>query len=333
MIIQTKSYPRAALIGNPSDGYFGKTIAFVFSDFSARVEMYESPSLEIIPQERDRSLYKNIMGLYEDVQIHGYYGGIRLLKATIKKFVEHAQNHRIVLDNRNFTIRYQSDIPQRLGLAGSSAIITACMKALMQFYHIEIPRPHLANIILSVETEELDIGAGLQDRVAQVYEQPVYMDFEKTHLEKKGYGLYKTFEESLLKNIYIAYRSDLAEGSEVLHNDLRKRFDQGDDKVHLAMKRFAELTQKAKICLQKGDFKTLGKLMQSNFELRKSIMQVSRRNEAMVDLAGSAGSHAKFTGSGGAIIGIYESEEMYEALCKKMEKEKIQVLKPTIVDK
>ena len=30
MIIEAYSYPRAAVIGNPSDGYFGKTIAFVF---------------------------------------------------------------------------------------------------------------------------------------------------------------------------------------------------------------------------------------------------------------------------------------------------------------
>jgi hypothetical protein len=28
---------RAALIGNPSDGYFGKTIAFVFKNFRAKV--------------------------------------------------------------------------------------------------------------------------------------------------------------------------------------------------------------------------------------------------------------------------------------------------------
>ena len=39
MIIRTKAYPRAALIGNPSDGYFGKTIAFTFSDFAAEVTL------------------------------------------------------------------------------------------------------------------------------------------------------------------------------------------------------------------------------------------------------------------------------------------------------
>ena len=43
MIIQTRAYARAGLIGNPSDGYFGKTISFILKNFSARVTLYESP--------------------------------------------------------------------------------------------------------------------------------------------------------------------------------------------------------------------------------------------------------------------------------------------------
>lgn len=46
MIIETRSCPRAALIGNPSDGYFGKTIAFVFDNFLDKVQLYHSPELE-----------------------------------------------------------------------------------------------------------------------------------------------------------------------------------------------------------------------------------------------------------------------------------------------
>ena len=46
MIIKTRAFPRAALIGNPSDGYHGKTIAFVFSNYHAEVQLYESPELE-----------------------------------------------------------------------------------------------------------------------------------------------------------------------------------------------------------------------------------------------------------------------------------------------
>ena len=95
----------------------------------------------------------------------GYYGGIRLLKATIKVFYDYCRENQIRLDDRNFTIRYNSNIPLRLGLAGSSAIITACMKALISFYGVAIPKPILANLVLNVEDKELGIAAGLQEGV------------------------------------------------------------------------------------------------------------------------------------------------------------------------
>ena len=330
-MIHTKSYPRAAVIGNPSDGYFGKTIAFVFRNFEASVLLYESPELEILPQERDRSVYQNIEGLYQDVQMYGYYGGIRLLKAAIKKFLEYCRSNRVELDKRNFTIRYQSNIPNRLGLAGSSAIITACMKALMQFYNIKIPKPLLANLVLSVETEELSIGAGLQDRVAQAYEYPVYMDFSKEIMDKRGYGQYKTLSPEWFQNLYIAYRSDLAEGSEVVHNDLRERFDRGDQQVHDAMLRFAQITIEARESLEKQDLKRLARLMDENFDLRHSICAISQRNLEMVRLARSVGASAKFTGSGGAIIGTFAGEEMYQQLSKKLSESGIEVIIPAVV--
>ena len=52
MILKCKAFPRAALVGNPSDGYFGKTIAFVFHNYSAEAELYESPELDLLPSLR-----------------------------------------------------------------------------------------------------------------------------------------------------------------------------------------------------------------------------------------------------------------------------------------
>lgn len=331
MIIKCKSYPRAALIGNPSDGYFGKTIAFVFSNFSTEVSLYETPELEILPQERDRHIYSNIQHLYKDVSLFGYYGGIRLLKATIKKFFEHCEQSRIKLDDRNFTIRYHSNIPNRLGLAGSSAIITACMKALMQFYNISIPKPLLANIVLSVETEELGLGAGLQDRVAQAYEQPVFMDFEESLMRKQGYGGYEPLPFQELSNIYIAYRPTLSEGSEIIHNNLRERFDRGDSDVCGAMKRFAEITLEARHCIETQNWASLNQSINENFDLRASICKISKANLEMIQMARSIGASSKFTGSGGAIIGIYESEDMYQELQRQFHKHDIEIIKPKIV--
>lgn len=242
MIITTTAYPRAALIGNPSDGYNGKTIAFTFSNYRVEVQLYQSPELEILPASRDHSAFPSLQALVEDVAMFGYYGGIRLIKATLKKFWEYCEIRNIKLDHRNFTIRYRSTIPIRLGLAGSSAIISATTQALLAFYGVEMPRPVMAQFLLSVETEELGISAGLQDRVAMAYGGLIYMDFAKKHFERQGYGEYANLNPSLLRNVYIAYRTNLAEGSEVLHNNMRGRYDAGDPAVHAAVKRWAELT-------------------------------------------------------------------------------------------
>jgi hypothetical protein len=53
MIIKTHAFARAGLVGNPSDGYFGKTISFVIRNFKATVQLWESPRFEIIPTHGD----------------------------------------------------------------------------------------------------------------------------------------------------------------------------------------------------------------------------------------------------------------------------------------
>lgn len=332
MIIQTKSFPRAALIGNPSDGYFGKTIAFVFSNFSADITLFQTPELEIQPEQLDLTKFNSIQELVEDVNLHGYYGGMRLLKATIKVFYVYCDECNIKLDKRNFTIRYSSSIPHRLGLAGSSAIITACMKALMSFYGIAISKPLLANLILSVETDELKIGAGLQDRVAQAYETPVFMDFDKKIMTKQGFGMYAPVNTELFPPIYIAYRTDQGSGSEVVHNDLRARYNYKEPEVLKAMEEWAELSVKVKDCLEQQKFEHIGKYINRNFDLRKSLMQISKENIEMVEIARNVGASAKFTGSGGAIIGTYEDEKMFAELKLKLGKKGIEIIIPKIVN-
>ena len=331
MIIRTTAYPRAALIGNPSDGYFGKTIAFTFSNFSARVTLYESPELEIVPSRRDGSTFSGIASLYEDVRLFGYYGGIRLLKSAIKSFYGYCLEHEIELHDQNFTIRYDSDIPNLVGLAGSSAIITATMRALLAFYGVTIPKPQLANLIRAVENRELGISAGLQDRVAQVYQGLVFMDFDKALLEKQGFGHYEPLHLTKLPNFYIAYRTDLSEGSEVFHNNIRERFDRGEPEVVNAMKYWADLTLQARGALELGDWPKLAELMNANFDKRKEIFQLSEGNLRMVDTARSVGASAKFTGSGGAIIGTYTDDAMFAKLTDAFSAQNIRVFKPTLV--
>ncbi|MCL1909373.1 MAG: GHMP kinase [Kiritimatiellaeota bacterium] len=331
MLIQTRACARAALIGNPSDGYFGKTISFAFDNFSATVTLWESPEIVLLPSRRDDSVFPDIDALAEDVKLFGYYGGIRLLKAAIKTFHDHTRKNGIKLDDRKFTIRYQTDIPNLVGLSGSSAIITATYRALMAFYGVHIPKPELANIIRETEQTELGITAGLQDRVIQVYEGLVYMDFDKTLIEKQGYGLYENLDPTLLPPVYIAYRTDLSEMSGVFHNNIKARFNAGEKLVVDAMKFWAEITDQARAALESGDAATLSRLMDANFDKRASLYQLSEGNLRMVKAARACGVSAKFTGSGGAIIGVYEDEAQFKRLKSELAKISVEVIKPHIV--
>lgn len=332
MIIETYSYPRAAVIGNPSDGYFGKTIAFVFSNFRASVQLYQTPELEIKPQRLDVTSYKNMQALVEDISFAGYYGGMRLLKGMVKVFYEYCLKNNIHIASKNFTLQYKSDIPLRLGLAGSSAILSACLKALCLFYEVYIQPATFANLVLSVENNELGISAGLQDRVAQAFEKPVFMDFNKETMEKRGFGNYKVLDTTNFPNFYIAFRKNLSEGTEVVHNNLKARFDIGEERVLQAMNRWGEITEEFKTALVKTDCEIMHNLINENFDLRHSLIPISKGNIEMVELARSVGASAKFTGSGGAIIGTYKDEIMFSKLKDVLNNNDIEVIKPNIVN-
>lgn len=331
MIIRTTAYPRAGLIGNPSDGYFGKTIAFAFRNFSAQIELWESPELELLPSRRDHSVFKGLKALHDDVKLHGYYGGFRLLKAAGKAFYEHCQERGIAIEDKNFTMRYKSDIPNRVGLAGSSALITACVRGLMSFYGVRISRHSLANLVLRVENNELGIPAGLQDRVAQSYQGLVYMDFDRGVMESRGYGDYEMLDSGKLPPLYIAYREDLSEGTEVYHNDLRARWQRGEPDVLEAVQFWADLTVKFRAALEVGDRSAMHGFLNANFDKRASLYDVGEGNRDMVMTARQAGASAKFAGSGGAIVGIYDDEAMFRKLVEAFEPKGIRVIKPELV--
>ena len=182
-----------------------------------------------------------------------------------------------------------------------------------------------------METEELNIAAGLQDRVAQSFERPVYMNFDKKIMDAQSYGNYEPIDAQLFPPFYIAYRTEMAEGSEVVHNNLKERFLNNDKQVVDAMKGFAQLTSDAFYFLKNNQPDKLGDLMNQNFDLRHSICSIASQNLEMVELARSVGASAKFTGSGGAIIGTYENEEMYKNLTTILQEKNIQIIQPKIV--
>jgi len=333
IIMRKRAYARAGLVGNPSDGYHGKTISFSVRNFWAEVVLYEWDTVEIVLAEDDQARFSSIGDLVRDVKLHGYYGGIRLIKATIKRFVDYCDRLGLPLHDRNFSVRYSTRIPRQVGLAGSSAIIVATLRCLMEFYGVAIPLEVQPSLVLSVEREELGIAAGLQDRVIQVYEGLVYMDFDRAREhEVEGFKCYhyEPLDPTLLPPLYLAYHDALGEPTEVFHNDIRARFDRGEVQVINAMQHFAALTVLAHEALVAHDVKRLSQLIDENFNTRRSIYNLPPWQMQMVETARSCGASAKFAGSGGAIIGIYRDEAMFDCLCQAFSASAVRVIKPLV---
>jgi glucuronokinase len=330
MIIESRAYARAGLLGNPSDGYFGKTVSLIVKNFGAVVSLYQTPELVIEEMETDKNQFRNIFHLSETIRQNGYYGGQRIIKAIIKRFSEYCDENKIGIANKNFTIRYNSSIPRQVGLAGSSAIATATLRALMQFYEVKIPIEVQPTLILEAETRELGINAGLQDRVIQVYEGCVYMDFEKENLEKTGFGKYEPLDVRLLPKLYLAYKTDLSKVSGAVFNNLKERFNAGDEHTCQTIKALADVAEQGKQAILNGNSNLLNELIDHNFDLRCQIMNISDSNMELVKTARNAGATAKFSGSGGAIIGTYPNDDVLSRLVVNLKKINARVIKPYI---
>ena len=313
--ITTRANARIGLMGNPSDGFNGKTISFLIKNFEASVTVVPSPSLVLQPHlDHDTNEYATLKHLYNETSVKGYYGGLRLLKATCKVFFElctKANMDMTTILHKNFTMTYDTNIPRMVGLSGSSALIVAAFRSLLCFYDISIDdlsisQEYFPQVILDIEKNELRINAGLQDRVIQVYGGLVHMDFSKEYFEAKGTGTYTKLDASLLPNLYLVYCIDVGSDSGQVHSTVKERWQRRDPELVEGMKFLGSLADKAKQCLQNSrDCNVLSDLMDQNFAMRRKLygdQVVGAKNIQCIELANSLGMAAKFTGSGGAMI-------------------------------
>ena len=330
-MIEGVAYARAGLLGNPSDNCFGKILAVTVRDFEARVTIEESDRFAILSPVEDQDDYRSYAEFVEHNRLYGYEGGGRLLKAVLCIFWDYCRERKIEIPPRNLTLRYSSTIPRQIGLGGSSALVTAGLKALMAFSGARIPLEIQPTLILNAEQEELGIKGGLMDRVIQVYEGCVYMDLDETFIKAHGHGRYERIDPALLPPLYLAYRPESAKISGRVLSGFRSRFDQGDAHVVAAIRRLAELAALGRDVLVAGHPERLFDLMNENFDVRRTIMDIRPADLAMIEAARACGAAAKFAGSGGSVVGMYAGDEMYGKLRAALEPLGAVVLKPKIV--
>jgi len=320
VIIHTQVYARAGLLGNPSDMYGGKTLSFLIRDFCAEVRLWESPQLTFrLHPQHDRTEFEDVSDFVGSVRRHGYYGMQRLLFAACQRFVDYCRERGIRMRNANFTLEYETSIPRQSGLGGSSAMIIAALRALLKFHRVPVRRVSprdIAELALSVETDELGIAAGLQDRVVQSYGGLTYMDFSR------GTGKYTRLHSRWLPRFGLAYLTEQHFGtmeSGRVHSQVRYRWQQGDPEVRRTMRAIARCAEAGRQALRTDDLPALGRLMNRNFDLRRGLYGdegLGRSNIELVEVARQFGLPAKLPGSSGAALILLQDRKAEAALAE-----------------
>lgn len=321
MVIEYSTPARVGILGNPSDGFGGRTLGLAVPELSATVTLSSSDGVGIEQADDDQSQWASLGHLVEHVDRYGYTTGSQLLSAAVRTFVDVARSIAGADDGANlpvdsvasgFQLSYRTTIPRQVGLAGSSALVVSALRCLCSHSGIEIPDHVLASIALRVETEQLGINAGLQDRVVQCLGGAVSMNFGAMEVDARfgvAFGQYESLDVSILPPLFLAYREVAAEPSALYHSDIRARFDAGEPLVRDTMTSLAGLVLEGLASLRWGDHEQFGVLVERTMELRRGLGPLPSRQIELIDLAASLEAPATFAGSGGAVVGLYRDDE------------------------
>jgi len=156
------------------------------------------------------------------------------------------------------------------------------------------------------------------------------MDFAQELMDRQGHGNYEPLDPALLPQVYVAYRTSLSEGTEVFHSNVRERWRRGDPLVVEAMRTWAGYAEQGRAALLHRDYDALNRLIDANFDLRARIYDISQGNLQMIHTARQVGATSNFAGSGGAIVGSYTDERMYDDLVAAMRPLGVAVIQPLV---
>lgn len=113
--ITKRAYARVGLVGNPSDGFYGKTISLAISNYWAEATIAQSERLVLERHPlNDPTEFGSLADLHGISRKEGYQGGLRLMQATCKKFFEYCCEHGIAIARRNFRLKYDTNIPRQV---------------------------------------------------------------------------------------------------------------------------------------------------------------------------------------------------------------------------
>lgn len=203
--------------------------------------------------------------------------------------------YRVVAEDTG--LDWSTKIPRSVGLAGSSALVIAALRAVRDF-----PDPlELAELALAVERDDLAIVAGLQDRAVQAYNEPVLVDVAGPR------PLVRVLRSPNPLRFVVVWDEGAGGDSGVYHGDRAEPDADG-------MRDLADIARHAANAFAAGDARDLANAMEISARLRNEVAPLPMPHQNFAAKVRACGLKPNSAGSGGAVVAVLPNEEALDAL-------------------
>ena len=306
-MIRVSAPGRAGIIGNPTDGYGGTMIACSVKN-KVEVSIEESQDL-IIENQFGRKIlkWKNDFENQDD-----YFDLVRSVLRYFKLYDLKAK----------MTIK--SNIPVQAGLAGSTAMLSAILSAVLAYIGQKHNRYELAELNRVIELHYMKCQCGYQDAYMTTFGGLNYLDFRGKEfyreLDQEIYATVEPLTPFVEELPFVIAHTGIKHHSGNFHRPLRDRWLEGDKQVVNGYADIGHIAREGKKALLKQDWNELGYLMNKNHEIQDSISDSGEQNNHMIQVAKDNGAlAAKLAGAGGGgtiIVLTLDPVRTKEALVK-----------------
>jgi galactokinase/mevalonate kinase-like predicted kinase len=291
---------RAGIIGNPTDMYGGSVLSCSVG-LRARVTVTAAPELVLETGGQECRIAS---------------------RDDLRPQDDRFDVARAILDYMRLPplacrVSYESEIPLRSGMSGSTALGVALLQALLAWQGEYPNRYQLAERARHIELNYLRVVCGYQDAYMCTFGGLNYMDF-------RGKQFYREAEAELFATIeplapyvaglpFVLGFTGVQHSSCEVHKPLRERWLDGEAAVIGGYERITEIARTGKKALLIEDWPLLGRLMNENHAIQRDLGGSGESNERLIAAAleaGAPGAKLAGAGSGGTIIALWPWEDL-----------------------
>jgi galactokinase/mevalonate kinase-like predicted kinase len=286
---------RAGIIGNPTDMYGGAVLSCSV-DLRARVTLTPAPGLVL--ETCGQEFYVNSR---DDLRPQGDPFDVA----------------RAILDYMHLPplacrVQYESEIPMRSGMSGSTALLVALLQALLVWQGEHPNFYQLAERARYIELNYLKVVCGYQDAYMCTFGGLNYMDFGGKQFYRNAEAeLFATIESLALyvpQLPFVLAFTGVQHASGEVHKPIRERWLEGEAEVVESYRRITEIARAGKKALLTCNWPLLGRLMNENHAIQRDLGGSGESNERLIAAAlgaGALGAKLAGAGDGGTIIALW----------------------------